>query len=52
MPLHVWSTFAHHQEVNFDNFDLLMMSTCAQNMLRHEINLLKNNILCIKFVNY
>ena len=45
MPLHVSSTCAHHQEVKIvlhslwyhhtyrcDDFDLLMMSTCARNM--------------------
>jgi len=54
MPLHVSSTCAHHQEVKIalHNLciitpigvmippDFLMMSTCARNMYRHEINLL------------
>ena len=36
----------------FCNFDLLMMSTCARNMYRHEIKLIVKQILCIKLVNY
>ena len=65
MPLHVSSTCAHHQEVKIalhslwyhytyrcDDFDLLMMSTCARNMYRHEIKLIVKQILCIKLVKY
>jgi hypothetical protein len=32
------------------NFDLLMMSTCARNMQKHEIKLIVKQILCIKLV--
>ena len=32
------------------NFDLLMMSTCARNMYRHEIKLIVNQILCVNLV--
>jgi len=55
MPLHVSSTCAHHQEVKIalhSNVDLLMMSTCARNMYRHEIKLIVKQILCIKLVKY
>ena len=34
------------------NFDLLMMSTCARNMWRHEIKLIVKQILFIKLVKY
>ena len=52
MPLHVSSTCAHHQEVKIALHSLLMMSTCARNMYRHEIKLIVKQILCIKLVNY
>ena len=33
-------------------FDVLMMSTYARNMYRHEIKLIVKLILCIKLVKY
>jgi len=52
MPLHVSSTYAHHQEVKIALHSLWYHHTYRCDDTRDEIKLIVKQILCIKLVKY